>query len=103
MKTEGCISGIKRQELISQLRKQVRAPEVKNKSPKCKRSCEQNGWSIIWTKNEAQSPGLVLKPKRKESLKAASMMGSSSQKNKQVGKVPRNVTITGQVNKVLSP
>lgn len=50
----GCISGIKREELLLHLRKQVRALKVENQVPKCKRSCGQNDLKIMWINNEAQ-------------------------------------------------
>lgn len=84
MESEGCISGIGRQEeLLSHLRRQVRAPKVENQAPKCKRSCGSNGWSIAWTHNTAQGTGRwAYFCHRKESPKAAS---TDAEPGKQAG------------------
>lgn len=42
-------------EAISQLRKEVRASRIENKTPECKRSCRWNDMGTTGTNSEAQS------------------------------------------------
>lgn len=106
MESEGCLSGIKRQEHISHLGKQGRAPgrapEVENMAPKCKSSRGRNDGSPTWTDTEAQSTELAQNSSkrrvhfhnREEPLQAASADAEPGQQ--QTWTAPRNVTTTGK-------